>query len=88
MSIPHPIDRRMTPIFSVGKKTALSSLPARYVLSKLQQPKNKPTHAAMAKLTLRIRMDGDGVRDSNANIRELPAAIRKAISKKAERCSA
>lgn len=46
MKILHTSVRKITPIFSVGKKTALGSTPARIVFKRLQQPKNAPIHAA------------------------------------------
>ena len=40
------MERKITPMFKVGKNIAESSNPARIVLRRLQHPKNKPINAA------------------------------------------
>ena len=46
MIVPLNIERKITPMFKVGKNIAESSNPARIVLRRLQHPKNKPINAA------------------------------------------
>ena len=77
------MESKITPILSVGKKIALSSKPASDVLSKLQQPKNRPTQDATA--SLRGRMELAVVFFVNkANGKEIPAASKNAINKKSD----
>lgn len=47
---PQIIESKITQILSVGKKIALSSIPAREVFNKLQQPKNRPIQDATVSL--------------------------------------
>ena len=83
------VDSRITPMLRVGKNIALSSRPASNVLSKLQQPKNAPTHAATVSLRIQKRLESSrALLLAKAKIEDIPAASKNAITRKSERWSA
>ena len=87
ISAPLSKDSKITPILSVGKSIALSSIPASVVLSKLQLPKNRPTQDAAAMLRGCIAEDLVFL-PKKVKTMEMPEASKNAINKKRDFCSA
>ena len=82
MIVPLNMERKITPMFKVGKNIAESSNPARIVLRRLQHPKNKPINAA--NVTVEFPRGGAVLfRVINAVSRERIVATAKAISRNA-----
>ena len=81
------MESKITPMLSVGKKIALGSMPASDVLSKLQQPKNRPMQDATASLRGWMKF-AVAFFINKANNKEIPAASKNAMSRKRDFCSA
>ena len=77
---------RIVPMFKVGKNTALGSIPARAVLSRLQQPNASPTPEAMAISDFAVGVSSALLK--NAHAAEAVAASMNAVSKNAPLSSA
>ena len=86
-SMPESMESKITPMLSVGKKIALSSLPASVVFSRLQQPKKRPTSDAVTSLVhLKAVFCRLWVKEKNA--KEAAEAKANAIKRKSDFCSA
>ena len=79
---PQRIESRITPMLSVGKRIALSSIPASEVFKRLQHPKKRPTQQATASFCGGGEAAGFFTR--RAKDRESVAASKKARNRKSD----